>query len=73
MNPRQKSMVVGAVLGAALGAAGGYLLTRRFEQVEGRAEQQSLSLRRVPPGDAAKLFISIIGVLRGIAELGDRL
>jgi hypothetical protein len=73
MTPRQKSMIVGSILGAALGAMSGYLFTRRFEQAEGRAETQALSLRSVPPGDAAKLIIAIIGVLRGIAELGDRL
>jgi hypothetical protein len=73
MNPRQKSMIVGAILGAGLGALGGYLFTRRFEQVEGRAAPQSLSLRSVPPGDFAKLVIAIIGVLRGVAELGERL
>jgi hypothetical protein len=73
MNPRQKSMIVGTIMGAALGALGGYLFTRRLEQVEGKAVPQSLSLRSVPPGDAAKLVIAIIGVLRGVAELGERL
>ena len=73
MNPRQKSIIVGSILGAVVGALGGYLFTRRFEQVEGRAAPESLSLRSVAPGDAAKLFIAIIGVLRGVAELGERL
>jgi len=72
MNPIQKSAIVGSILGAAIGALGGYLFARRFEQVEGRVATQSLSLRSVPPGDAAKLIIAIIGVLRGIAELGER-
>ncbi len=74
MNPRQKSVVVGAILGAILGAVGGYLFTRGLElprEEEGKA--QALSLRSVPPGEVVKLFISIMGVLRGIAELGERL
>jgi len=72
MNPRQKSMIVGAVLGAALGALGGYLFTRRLEQSGGGEAPRTLSLRSVPPGDVAKLFIAIIGVLRGVADLGER-
>jgi hypothetical protein len=27
----------------------------------------------VPPGEMVALFISIMGVLRGVAELGERL
>lgn len=73
MNSRQKSMIIGSILGAALGALGGYLFTRRFELAEGSVETRALSLRAVPPGDAAKLIIAIIGVLRGVAELGDRI
>ena len=73
MNQRRKSMVVGAIVGAALGVLGGYLFARRLEPVEGRDAPQPLSLRSVPPGDVAKLIIAIIGVLRGVAELGERL
>ncbi|HNS51059.1 MAG TPA: hypothetical protein PKO09_07740 [Anaerolineae bacterium] len=75
MTLRQQSIIVGAILGAAIGALGGYLFTRRIElaQSEGRVQPHSLSLRSVPPSEAAKLGVSIIGVLRGIAELGERL
>lgn len=75
MTLRQQSIIVGAILGAVVGALGGYLFTRRLElaQTEGRAAPRSLSLRSVPPSEAAKVGISIIGVLRGIAELGERL
>jgi hypothetical protein len=73
MNSRQKSMIVGAIVGAALGSLGGYLFARRLEQAGGGEAPKKLSLRSVPPGDAAKLFIAIMGVLRGVAELGDRL
>jgi len=73
MNARQKSMILGAILGSLLGAAGGYLFTRGLELPREEEEPQGLSLRSVPPGEAVKLFISIMGVLRGIAELGERL
>jgi hypothetical protein len=73
MNAKQKSMVVGAILGALLGAAGGYLFTRGLDLAGDRERSQELSLRSVPPGEMVKLFISMMGVLRGIAELGERL
>jgi hypothetical protein len=73
MNSKQKSMVIGAVLGAAMGVLGGYLFTRGLDLPRDEEEPQGLSLRSVPPGEMVKLFIAILGVLRGIAELGERL
>ena len=73
MKVRQKSMIVGAILGAALGALGGYLFTRGLEMPREEEPPQGLSLRSIPPGEMVKLFIATMGVLRGIAELGERL
>jgi hypothetical protein len=73
MNPKQKSMVIGAVIGAILGAVGGYLFTRGLDLPRQEAAGKGLSLKSVPPGEMVKLGISIMGVLRGIAELGERL
>ncbi len=73
MNPRQRSLIIGALLGAALGALGGYLFTRGLDVPREEKESKGLSLRAVPPGEMVKLFISIMGVLRGVAELGERL
>jgi hypothetical protein len=72
MNTRQKSMIIGAVVGASLGVLGGYLFTRGFDLHQEGRERQTLSLRTVPPGDLVKLFIAVMGVLRGVAELGER-
>ena len=72
MNAKQKSMIIGAILGAALGAVGGYLFTRGLD-VPREEESQALSLCSVPPGEMVKLLIAIMGVLRCIAELGERL
>ncbi len=72
MNTRQKSMIVGAVLGASLGVLGGYLFTRGLDLAGEEEEPLGLSLRAVPPGQLVKVFIAIMGVLRGIAELGER-
>jgi hypothetical protein len=73
MNPKQKSVVMGAALGALLGALGGYLFTRGLELPREEEEPQGLSLRSVPPGDMVRLLISIMAVLRSVAELGERL
>ncbi|MFC2029428.1 hypothetical protein ACFLWA_01720 [Chloroflexota bacterium] len=72
MNVRQKSMIIGAILGASMGVLGGYLFTRGLEFPREDEEPQSLSLRAVPPGDLVKIFIAIMGVLRSIAVLGER-
>jgi hypothetical protein len=73
MNHKQKSMIIGAVLGGVLGALGGYLFTRGLDLPREEEEDQGLSLRSVPPGEMVRLLISIMGVLRGVAELGERL
>ncbi len=73
MNAKQKSMVLGALVGAVLGGLGGYLFTRGLDMPREEAEPEDLSLKSVPPGEMVKLAISIMGVLRGVAELGERL
>ena len=73
MNPKQKSVIIGAVLGAALGALAGFLFTRGVELPRDEFEAQGLSLKTVPPGDMVKLAIAIMGVLRGVAELGEHI
>jgi hypothetical protein len=70
MNTQQKSVIVGAILGASLGALGGYLFTRGLDVP--RDETEGFSLRSLPPGAIVSLLISIMAVLRGIAELGEQ-
>jgi hypothetical protein len=73
MNARQKSMIIGGIFGALLGILGGYLFTRGLELPREEEEAEGLSLKSIPPGDAVKLFIAILAVLRGVAELGERI
>jgi hypothetical protein len=73
MNTRQKSIIIGGILGGVLGALGGYLFTRGLDLPRDEPEEQGLSLRSVPPGEMVKLFIAIMAVLRGVAELGERI
>jgi hypothetical protein len=72
MNTKQKSLLIGAIFGAALGALGGYLFTRGLE-VPREEEEQGISLSSLPPGAIVALFIAIMGVLRGVAELGEQI
>jgi hypothetical protein len=73
MNSRQKSMVIGGILGAVVGVLGGYLFTRSLPEPTEEQAPQKLSLRSIPPGEMVKLAIGIMGVLRSVAELGERL
>jgi hypothetical protein len=73
MNPKQKSILIGAVLGALFGAAGGYLFTRGLDMPREDEPEEKLSLRSVPPGEMVKLGIGVMAVLRSIAELGERI
>lgn len=73
MNPKQKSIIIGAVIGVALGALGGYLFTRGLDLPREGEETKALALKPVPPGEMVKVFISIMAVLRSISELGQRL
>jgi hypothetical protein len=66
-------MVICAFLGAVLGVLGGYLFTRGLDVPAEEQPSQELSLKSIPPGEMVKLAISIMGVLRGVAELGERL
>jgi hypothetical protein len=72
MDSKQKSIVIGAILGAGLGALGGFLFTRGLAVPREAEGDKGLSLQSVPPGEMVKVLIAIMGVLRGIAELGQR-
>ncbi|MFC2023532.1 hypothetical protein ACFLT5_02210 [Chloroflexota bacterium] len=73
MTRIQKSLIIGALVGAVLGVVGGYLFSRGMEIAEGQNRSQALSLRQVPPGQAVRLFTAVLGVFRGIAEIGESL
>lgn len=72
MNPKQKSVFFGALVGAGLGALGGYLYARSATAGMEEGEEREISLQSVAPGEIVRLAISVMGVLRGLAELGAR-
>ena len=70
MTRQQKIVIAGAILGGALGAAGGFLFSRGVEET-GRGLGE-ISAQSLPTGVLVSLVISIMGVLRSIAELGQK-
>lgn len=64
-NWRTKTIVVGAIIGAIIGVGTAYLLARTAEESGGGPPKISTS-------DAIKSAIGIVGLVRGIASLGDR-
>lgn len=70
MNRQQKIVIAGAILGGALGAAGGFLFSRGVEET-GRGLGE-ISAQSLPTGEIVRLIISIMGVLRSVAELGQK-
>lgn len=64
-NWRTKTLILGAVVGALIGVGTAYLLARTAEESGGGPPQ-------ISTGDAIKSAIGIVGLVRGIASLGDR-
>lgn len=65
-NWRMKTYAIGAILGTLAGLGTAYLLIRTAEESANGGPPQ------VSTGDAIKSALGIVGVMRGIAALGDR-
>lgn len=64
-NWRTKTLIIGGVIGALIGVSAAYLLARTAEESGGGPPQ-------ISTGDAIKSAIGVVGLVRGIASLGDR-
>ncbi len=62
-NDRNRTLIVGTLMGALVGLAGAFLLTRR-------AEETGTDIT-VSTGEGMRLGVMIIGLLRAVAALGD--
>lgn len=63
-NWKVKILVGSTLIGAVTGLAAGFLLSRNSEEKSGSAPT-------IQTMDAIRLAIAVIGVVRGIAALGD--
>lgn len=64
-NWKMKVIVVSTIVGAVTGLAAGFLLSRS-------AEERGGTPPKIKTADALRLIVGIIGLVRGIAALGDR-
>ena len=64
-NWRIKVLVIGGVLGALLGLGSAYLMVRTAEEAGGKPPE-------IGTGDAIRTLIALIGLVRGVAALGER-
>jgi hypothetical protein len=69
MKAQTRVMVIGGILGALVGVGAAYLYLRSDPvEVDEEGEEK---LPSVEPGDAIKLSLGVLGVLRQIAGLGQ--
>ena len=64
-NWKNKTLLLGTILGALVGLGTAYLLSRT-------AEESGQGPPKITTSDAIKATLGVIGVMRGIASLGDR-
>ena len=60
---KTKTLAIGAVLGALVGISAAYLLVQKAERENGKVN--------VPTGDGLKIGLTVLGLLRQVAQLGD--
>jgi hypothetical protein len=64
MNWKSKTMLIGAVVGTAVGIIGAMILIQQAEKTETRPQLSA--------GDGVKVGLSLLAVLRLLADLGMR-
>ena len=65
MNSRNKTLIIGGLVGSALGILAAWLYVRAAR------EEEAVSSQTVPPGKMVKLGLSIMEVLRQVTALGE--
>ena len=67
MSARNKAFMVGGVIGALLGLLAAWIYLRDLPE----EEEQETQLPAIAPGDALKLGLTVLGLLRQIAGLRE--
>ncbi|MCS6907220.1 MAG: hypothetical protein RML93_04960 [Anaerolineales bacterium] len=61
---KTKTLILGGVLGAVVGLGAAYLLIQRAEKEQGKLQMSA--------GEGIKLGLLILGLLRQVAQLGEK-
>lgn len=62
-NWKPKVLIVGAMVGALIGLGAAYLFTQKAED--------PFTQPKFTGGDGVKIGLMVLGLLRGVAEMGD--
>jgi hypothetical protein len=65
MNSRNKTLIIGGLVGSALGILAAWLYAQAVR------EEKAISPQSVPPGKMVKLGLSVMEVLRQVTALGE--
>lgn len=63
-NWKAKTIFVGTIIGALVGAGAAYLLLQKADRETGKV--------KISAGEGVKLGVIVFGLLRQVAQLGDR-
>ena len=66
MNSRNKTLIIGGLVGSALGVLAAWLYIRTPR------EEEAVLSQAIPPGKMFRLGLSIMEVLRQVATLGEQ-
>jgi len=72
MDIKQKSILIGAVMGGIIGGLAGMLFARGLETPTGR-ELRNVSFRDLAGSELIRIVIATIALVRSIAEMGEEL
>ncbi len=72
MKVRQKLLIAGGIAGALIGVAAAFLYIKANEsQISAVDSGETDAVKKVSPGEAMTVGLSLLGVLRQIANLGQ--
>ncbi|MBN1641466.1 MAG: hypothetical protein JXA09_09540 [Anaerolineae bacterium] len=72
MKTRQRLLIGGGIAGALIGVAAAFLYIKANEsQIAAEEAGEADAVKKVSPGEAMTVGLSLLGVLRQIANLGQ--
>jgi hypothetical protein len=73
MKVQHKLLIAGAITGALIGLAAAFLYVKANEpQIAAVESGEAEAVNKVSPGEAMTVGLSLLGLLRQIANLGQR-